>query len=458
MLKTYFLLLTISGLVFLASCGGDGEEATPSISLLGTTINGIPLVDGTINVGTDARIELTFSSTINAGSFESAFSLNSPSGSASDLSFSYTNASSKAVIAGTLEPDTEYTLSLGRVAIGQNGAVLDKAISLSFTTLDDGGVITELPPCTSASNDCLRSITAADGSGNTGSFDFYSTFPLDLDNAAWQNLTTAIIVVHGVNRDANDYFSYMVRTLQDLGKLEEAMLIAPFFKAGSDAEAGDLYWSSSAWREGGNAQGPASVSSFAVADRLMEILADQTHFPVLEKVIVAGHSSGALFAQVYAAANRAEPQHSHLDFEYVVANSQYFYYPDPVRWNEGSQQFTSVSGCSSFDIWPMGFRGVPAYLSSTSEATVDANIVQRKVTYLLGTNDVSTTGTLNTSDCSAVLLGRHRFARGENIHRLITTNYPDTHQSTLVTVSGIGHNGQAMFQSSAFQSWLEARF
>jgi ABC-type sugar transport system substrate-binding protein len=60
---------------------------------------------------------------------------------------------------------------------------------------------------------------------------------------------------------------------------------------------------------------------------------------------------------------------------------------------------------------------------------------------------------LNTSDCGAVLLGSTRYQRGENMFYFINQKFPDNN-SKQVIVEGIGHNGQAMYQSTEFRDLL----
>lgn len=447
----YFAILLL-GLI-LSAC----EEESPDLSLelLGANINGIPLVDGTINVNQTVSLQFTFSKALNANSFESAFSLRSNQGLVNGLSFSYTSASSTVTVEANLEAKTVYTVSLSTVPIGQNQEILNQSINLSFTTVEGGGIITELPPCLSASNDCFRSLSVNNTAGASGNFDFYSTYPLDLDNARWEKLSRAVIVVHGQNRNADDYFNYMTTSLRQENLENETIIIAPFFKAPNDAQTGDLSWSSSDWREGQNSDSNAQISSFTVLDQILAILGDTTHFPVLEKILITGHSSGGLYTHAYAAANISEPQYAHLDFRYVVANSQYFYYPEDLRFDSSTGQYIAVTNCARYNNWPLGFVNPPPYLSGVNEAQIDQQIIERKVTYLLGTNDVVTTGTLNTNDCEAVLLGENRFLRGQYIFNFIKDNYPSS-PAERVDVDGVGHNAQSMYQSAAFKTWLNS--
>jgi hypothetical protein len=79
-------------------------------------------VDGTINVATDVTFELVFSAAIDAARFEGAFSINGPGGAIGNLSFSYQNAASRAVISTTLGANTEYRVRVAGGVIGQNNA------------------------------------------------------------------------------------------------------------------------------------------------------------------------------------------------------------------------------------------------------------------------------------------------------------------------------------------------
>ncbi len=454
-MKKYLSLFVL--LVFI-SCSEE-EVGDISLSLLSTQVNGAALTDGTANVDTSASFVLVFSEALDPSSFEMAFSLTGNGQEVSNLQFDYTNVSTRVVIEAHLAPDANYQLQVSTNPIGQNQEALSEALLLNFTTVAGEGVITERPPCLSANQDCVETLAISNGSGSTGSLDIYSSFPLNLENARWEKLENAVIAIHGVNRDADNYFSYLVNSLTSENLTENTLLIAPFFKDDTDAQGDDLFWaSSSSWREGQVSGDANQVSSFAAIDQIIEVLADSTRFPVLKNILITGHSSGGLFTHVYAIANQSESLYPDLDFQYVVANSQYFYYPEDVRYNPSNQQFEDVNNCNAFNQWPLGAVGLPAYLTGATEATLRQQMTEREITYLLGTDDVVTTGTLNTSDCEAVLLGENRFRRGENIFLLMETFYTDTHVHEKVLVEGVGHNAQEMYQSSAFRAWLGAAF
>lgn len=445
--QLYFALFI---LVFATLLSCTKSEDTPqSINVLSATINGSNLTDGAQNVANTATIELVFSAALEPAAFESALSLNAAT-EIPDVELTYLSQASRVQISTELQPETTYTLRISISPIGKNGERLATIFERSFTTAADG-TITSLPPCTSGSNNCLQTIAlTADGTAN---FHFYSSFPIYEEDAAWEDLRSAIIVVHGANRNADDYFNYLMQSLQSEEVETSTVLISPFFKTAAEAEAGDYFWGSNNWREGQQSINSAKISSFEVIDQLIAQLANKDRFPVLETIIVTGHSSGALFTHLYAAANRSEASHPDLNFEYIVANSQYFYYPDGQRINENSNQLYTPTGCTGYDLWPTGFTVVPAYLNTTNETSFNEQFINRSILYLLG-NGAGSDSAFNDTDCYATLLGSSRYQRGENMFRYMELMYPGQHAHSRVVVEGIGHDGAGMYQSGEFRGVL----
>jgi hypothetical protein len=434
-------LLLLPALLVIASC--TKEDNTPAnISLRSASINGGALTDGMMNVDTDANIRLVFSSSLDPAAFESALSL-SPT-VAYDLS--YANQSSQVTISTTLDFNTTYTLSINEDAIGLNGGRLEAPLAFTFMTREEGGASNTA--CTEATTACLSTLNL----DNQSTFPFYASFPI-YEEQTWPDLTSALIVVHGANRNADDYFSYLTSSLMNTGQTATTVLISPGFQDESTVQDDELYWSGSGWREGRNSSDANAISSFEVVDRIISRLADKEHFPALEKIIVTGHSSGALFTHLFAAANQSESTYPDIAFEYVVANSQYFYYPDGQRINENNNQLYTPSSCSGYTIWPFGYEVVPTYLSSTSEMALNEQFKNRSITYLLGNGD-GPDGAFNDTDCSATLLGSSRYQRGENMYRYMELSYGSEHAHQRVIVPGVGHNGSGMYASDTFATLL----
>lgn len=312
-------------------------------------------------------------------------------------------------------------------------------------------VYTVAAPCTSASELCIQTISFTGEDEREARFHFYSNYPILNDTAIWGNLKYAIIVIHGQNRDADNYFTYLTATLAQMGLSDSTVLIAPYFKSNTQADPGDLFWPSD-WRIGVESNNSAvRISSFTAIDSLVSRLAEKQYFPFLERVIISGHSSGALLTQLYAATNSSDSRfESGLD--YIVANSQYFYYPEDVRFNPSNGTFAKPGTCPGYNRWPYGFEASPESVEKLGSQMLNDQFVRRRITYLLGTHDTQTSGTLNTEDCEAVLLGRHRLNRGENMYLLMEEYFAGVHQHQKVLVKGIGHDGKGMYSSTAFSS------
>jgi hypothetical protein len=242
--------------------------------------------------------------------------------------------------------------------------------------------------------------------------------------------------------------------LQSINIEESTLLLSPYFKATAAATGDDLYWDTR-WREGANSGNTtASISSFTVIDSIIEKVISSGNFPNLTTLFITGHSSGAAFTQHYALANRAENTHTNIKFEYSIANNQYFYYTDGLRFDESTQQFVTPTDCSGYDFWPYGFEFAVPYLSGIEQTVITEQQVTRNTTYLLGGNDTFTAGSLNTTDCQATLLGSNRVVRGETMYFYMQTFYGETNRHEKIIINNVGHNGNGMYNSPEFKDYL----
>lgn len=444
-MPTFNKLVALSlGLLSFIGCKND--EEIDAMRFLSSSINGYSLNGDLEQIPIDLKVELVFSGAVDLAALTNAIRL---SVDQSEVMFNVelSNANSKATIDANLEYATDYTFTISTETIGVNGASLDEPVAIQFTTMEND-VIRSMAPCT---GDCLQSVEFDIG-GSKMNFWVYANYPLDLTNAIWEDLNQAVIVVHGQNRDADNYYQYMSSTFSDLSLSEHTLLIAPWFRDDQDVESADLYWTSSSWREGGSSNGSVAVSSYALVDSLLQLIADKEHFPALNEVIVTGHSSGGMFTHLFSASSSSEENLIGLNFEYIVANSQYFYYPTDYRYGEETNGFFLPVGCSGYNQWPYGFDAHPSYITSSDSEAFDVRFASRSVTYLLG-NESSNDGALNTTNCKATLLGSTRYQRGENMYRVMDEFFTDHHHSRIV-VESIGHDGEGMYKSGEFKTLL----
>lgn len=434
-------------LVFVG-CGKDDVDMPAELSLLGVSANGASLRNGDVDLPTELSISLTFSASLDQVAFQDALEIRDTDGRVEPV-VSFANGSSKAILDMVLEPEKEYHLTVMMGELGANGQRLKTPVDILFTTGKEGP-ITSMPPCVNA-GDCVRSVSLQ-GTDGAGTFDFYSNYPVYEENARWEDLTQAVIVVHGISINPDDYYGYMTNTLEALSLSESTVLIAPFFRT-STSGADDFYWSDTGWREGKESRGMNRISSFQVLDELISRLADTSHFPVLDQIIITGQSSGGLFTHLFAPANRSEGRYPGIRFDYLVSESQYFYYPDGQRIDESTGELYTPGGCTGYDLWPLGFEVQPAYVTATGKAAFDDQFVKRGITYILG-NGSGTDNSLNTTDCAATLLGPSRYLRGEAMFRYMELRYPGQHHHKKVIVPGVMHDGRAVYQSATFRTFL----
>lgn len=445
----FITLLFLMAIVALAiNCNSEDDGPQKNITVISSTINGGSLTSGVRNVAVDVEIAFVFSNVLVQSNFEAQ--VNFSGDGQDDYRISYSNGGTRAVLSATLEYETDYNLSIGTGAIGQNGERLASSLNYLFTTAADE-VIREQAPCTSTSS-CLRSVQF-EGTNGSGAFEYYSNYPIYEENASWENLKQAVFVIHGASHNADDYYSYLVSTLGAESLAESTVLISPFFRNTPADSESDFYWSGINYRDGDQSSNSNKISSFEVMDLLITQLANKSRFPVLEKIIITGQSSGGRFTHLYAPANTSENTHSSIDFEYIVSESQYFYYPDQRRVNETTNQLYTPTGCFGFDNWPFGYKVTPPYLTNMSETTFNNQFVNRSIHYLLGSG-AGNDSAFNTSDCSATLLGSSRFQRGENMFRYMELAFSGTHNHTKTVVPGVAHNGSQIYQSNQFKALL----
>lgn len=444
-MRTSIAILILS---ILISCAKESKEGPESLELLSMKLNGTHLVSGLQNISANANLELVFSSAISPQAFESAFELSSNQNNP-ERSFTYSNQSSKVNIQTTLQPNTTYKLNIPTTAIGTSGERLSSAVAISFSTVPDETSYNS-PACTGA--DCIQTVSLQ-GNNAQSNFQFYSSFPVYKQDIVWDNLEAVVVAVHGQSRNPDDYFNYLMGALT-ANQLEDKVLgIAPFFKQQSEAAQNDFYWSGITWRAGQDSASDASISSFGALDRILEHLANPEKFPNLKKVIIIGHSSGALFTQLYAAANTIESTYPNLEMTYVSGESQYFYYPDGQRINPSTQELYTPTSCSGYDFWPMGYTITPPFLSNVSPTEFNKRFLGRSIVYMLGSGSGSDSS-LNTDDCNAVLLGPNRYQRGEYMFTYLEKAFSGQHAHRKVVISGLSHSGIGMYGAQIFRDWL----
>ncbi len=262
-------------------------------------------------------------------------------------------------------------------------------------------------------------------------------------------ITRAVIVVHGVERDADVAMRAANRARAAAGPAgQDTLLIAPQFLTDIDVEtfhlpAAVLHWNNERWEAGYPADGPAPLSAFDVFDAIMQRLADRARLPNLAQVVLAGHSAGGQVVQRYSVVGRAEAALAPrgLPLRYVVANpSSYLYLTD-----DRPMPVDPVA-CPGFNRWKYGLPAAPPYVGDT--AGLEAKFAARQVIYLLGTADTDPHHPALDTSCGAEAEGPYRLARGQAYFAYLQARHPGTLAQHMALVPGVAHQGGAMFASA----------
>ena len=271
------------------------------------------------------------------------------------------------------------------------------------------------------------------------------------------DVTRAVIVFHGVLRNAHDYQIVSERALATAGDAARTtLLITPQFMTDRDVvthklSANILHWGvkQESWMAGEPAHGPEPISSFEVIDVVLARLADRRIFPKLAKVIMAGHSAGGQLVQRYAVVGRGDEALTKLAIRmrYVVANpSSYLYFsPDRPDSNGGFAPF-SDTGCRNFNSWKYGWSNAPSYAQEKSPAVYEQTYAAREVSYLLGTADTNPNHPALDKSCAGEAQGPNRYARGLAYARYMMMRHPNANHQVL-RVTGVSHDAGKMFSS-----------
>ena len=289
-------------------------------------------------------------------------------------------------------------------------------------------------PCTTATAACTEFVTLGGGPARTM---VYRTHPLTVKN---EGITRALIIIHGTNRDADNYFRSTLAAAFLAGALDDTAIIVPHITsaAGSCKDVlapNEVSWNCSSWRTGGPSVADEKLTTFDMVDDILRKLARKDVFPNLKTIVVAGHSAGGQFVNRYEMSNRVHETLG-VPVKYVVAN------PSSYAWIDATRPATVADACANYDRWPYGFQNRSGYAARLSDVDLKKQLTSRPTTYLLGEIDILPLGGFDSS-CSAMRQGPTRLARGQAFGKYVDEQLGAKHQ--IVVVPLCGHNARCMF-------------
>jgi len=280
----------------------------------------------------------------------------------------------------------------------------------------------------------------------------YRTHSLKHQNS---NITQAVVVIHGSNRNADTYFNQMVKAAEISNKFPNMLIVAPHFSIENDSLSHpdrEVYWrASNHWKRGNKSTRKLNdrISSFEVVDEILQGLVNTHRFPNLKKIVLAGHSAGGQFLQRYVAGHPEIKSKKAIPIRYVIANpGRYFYFNAMRPTPDFSGDFAKPRdiGECDYNRYEYGMKRRNNYMSRVSAETLINRFRQRDIILLLGNKDNNPSHRSLSTSCGAEIQGRHRLERGL-LFKAHIDRYFSPHHSRVVRVPNAGHSSRRMFQS-----------
>lgn len=293
-------------------------------------------------------------------------------------------------------------------------------------------------PCTTATPACTEFVTLGGGPARTM---VYRSQPLTVKN---ERITRALIVIHGTNRDADNYFRSTLAAAFLADALEDTVLIVPHIVSAAGGcqdtlAPNEVSWNCSSWRTGGPSIANDKLTTFDMVDEILRHLAQKEAFPNLRVIVVAGHSAGGQFVNRYEMSNRIHETLG-VPVRYVVSN------PSSYAWIDATRPTEVPETCANYNRWPYGFENRSGYAARVSDDDLKKQLASRPTTYLLGSIDILPLGGFDRS-CSAMAQGDTRLARGQAFGKYVDEKLNAGHQTVVVDLCG--HNARCMFTADA---------
>lgn len=322
--------------------------------------------------------------------------------------------------------------------------------------------------CVTASQDCTEWVEVQ---GGPARILVYRNHALGARN---ERITRAVLMVHGQNRDADNYYRHVLAAGFLAGALDDTAIVSLRFASNDGKKchdalgADEISWICSgadSWRNGGPAIGAPDITSFDPVDEILRRLVRRETFPNLKSIVVAGHSAGGQFVGRYGMSNQA---HDELPISpvYIVANPSSYTYLDSLRPTvsalpptvaaappgyqaplpadppEPFVSYPDAKGCSAYDNWPYGLGTRTGYAAGLTDEQLRKQVAARPAIYLLGQLDILPLYGFDDS-CSAMAQGPTRLARGLAFAKHVN----DRHGANDVArvVPACGHSARCMF-------------
>jgi hypothetical protein len=299
--------------------------------------------------------------------------------------------------------------------------------------------------------------------GETQAIQFFSNYRLDRMDTA---IHTLLINIHGLYRNALGAYESVIDAVHGDGENKTTLTIAPHYTNQDDLENYRLpnkflYWKNAEWKDGrqsitddwrGN---KVSMNSYEIMDSLITFVLGSGKFPNIQKVIVAGHSSGGQFVQRYSAITPLPDLLPAVRFRFIIMNpSSYLYLDERRPAANGNFAVPDSTGCGGYNRYPKGLEELSDYALATGADRIRKNMLTRDIVILLGGDDTDDADRDLDVTCAAELQGNERLSRGLNFFNYLSSFAEYGQKKNCNVIRRVRHNGKEILNSDEGKKWL----
>ncbi|PZW64581.1 alpha/beta hydrolase family protein [Pseudomonas sp. URMO17WK12:I1] len=285
--------------------------------------------------------------------------------------------------------------------------------------------------------------------GQNAPYDFLAYANADVTSAS--RASRAVVLVHGVRRNADDYFETGLKLLNNAGlDASDNLLLSLNFLTAEDRRAGNdmPLWARDTWMHGtASEQGRSGIEAFAVLDDVLAYLANRKRFPALKEVVLIGHSAGGQLMQRYAVLGEGDGRLARqgIAVRYVISSPSSYLYLDGDRMQAGNVGPVSVADCPDYNRYRYGLEAAPPYLARQHLGVEQLvrRYAARDVLFMVGERDDNPEHRVLDRSCAAALQGPNRVERQRNYLRYeayLSQKWGVAIHHPQITVAGVGHD------------------
>jgi len=261
------------------------------------------------------------------------------------------------------------------------------------------------------------------------------------------NVTSALIVLHGRPRDVGATLSATLTAAEGNPAAKNTVIVAPLFQVSAQQarhchspglprlQPDDALWRCNSW-PAGELDERKRLSAFAALDALIQ--QPKQRWPEIRLITVAGFSAGGQFVQHFIPF--AHPP-AGIAVRYVVADPGSWLYFDP----------RPASGCARANEWKYGTDLLPLWLVADSSSARES-YRNAKIAYLEGAEDrgegAGSYWRILDKSCAAMQQGSSRLTRGINYARYDRQVLKPVTPHKLSIIAGCRHDVRCVFAST----------